>query len=116
MAIISPISLGLEFSEKRVSELAPKIAPTENANLPIGLFEAAEVLVIQEFARMREQIEAMKVVDDLMEVERMSNKTSQVRVSLGPLDQNTVREILVESEANMKIGKWKRLARSVKKE
>lgn len=86
MAIKSPISPGLEFSRERVPDIVPTIAPTKHVNLPTGLFEAAEVSVIQEAARIREQIEAVKVVDDLMEVKGRPHNTSQVRVSLGSLD------------------------------
>lgn len=101
-----------ESHGESISEIPLQITPIEKAKLPIALIEEAESTGLQVVTRMEEQFQAVTGVVDVMEVERLPSSTSQGRVSLGPLDQNVVRELTVASEANKKIGKWKRLARS----
>lgn len=105
MARNFPSSPSLEISDEKISDTTPKLTPTVQANLSSGLVEAEKVSVSPADNRMRENIEDVKVEDDLIEVEGKEPISSQVRVSLGPLDQNIVKELTVESVANMKTGK-----------
>lgn len=112
---IEPLnSLDQEASGERISVLAPEKNPIEKDILSTGLTEESASTTLQGADGLGVQCQAVKVVDDPMEVEGIPICSKKVRVSLGELDQNIVREQTLASQANLKIGKWKRLARSVK--
>lgn len=52
------------------------------------------------------------MADDLMEVEKVQNISNTDRICLGPVDQNLLRNVTVESENILKygIGKWKKVS------
>lgn len=52
------------------------------------------------------------MVDDLMEVEKVRNILNTDRICLGPVYQNLLRNVTVESKNILKyrIGKWKKVS------
>lgn len=101
----SPSSPSLETGDARSSVTDPKMITPENFKLPYDLVEKERASVSHVDIRTLEQREIERVGDDQMEVEGTQPVTNQARVSLGPLDQNIVRELIDEKVANTKTGK-----------
>lgn len=107
------------MKEQTIWELRESVIPTELTNIENS---KAQTNRIEESGRREVQRGENEGKDkqtdsgeeDLMEVEKVQNTTSNAMICLGPVDQNILKSVKVKCKAILKpgIGKWKRPARS----